>query len=254
MGEKLLPLPPSPAYLSSGTTLAMVDGSHLCLQTSLTMMKMGRRRMIGPPPPLSSGSLSLGVPMHVESLAWISERLQRGGGRGREGGRKEGGGASKACRIAGQKKTRRKISQTCRTSRPKRELKSWLLFLFHSLDVLDAPQTCQPLGQRKRQLVHSGWRSGVLFSCIASVSWRKFGPGDAIFAQVRFALPKFFRRCVVVLDFFSPLPLSFVTKLLMYYYPTTNDGMQNGSSVEIYAQCIHVFARLESICMLSWRL
>ena len=35
--------------------------------------------------------------------------------------------------------------------------------------------------------------------------------------------------------------------------PTTNGGMQNGSSVWIFCtHCIHVFARLVLICMLSW--
>ncbi len=34
-------------------------------------------------------------------------------------------------------------------------------------------------------------------------------------------------------------------------YPTTNGGMQNGSSVEICTHCTHVFARSSQICMLS---
>ena len=34
-------------------------------------------------------------------------------------------------------------------------------------------------------------------------------------------------------------------------FPTTNGGMQNGSSVEICARCIHVFAHLAPIYMLS---
>ncbi len=38
---------------------------------------------------------------------------------------------------------------------------------------------------------------------------------------------------------------------LSYVYPTTNGGKQNGSSVRIYKRCIHVFARLAPICMLS---
>ncbi len=33
--------------------------------------------------------------------------------------------------------------------------------------------------------------------------------------------------------------------------PTTNGGMQNGSSVGICARCTHIFARLAPICMLS---
>ena len=36
--------------------------------------------------------------------------------------------------------------------------------------------------------------------------------------------------------------------------PTTNGGMQNGSSVETCTHCMHVFARLMPICMLSRRL
>ena len=34
-------------------------------------------------------------------------------------------------------------------------------------------------------------------------------------------------------------------------YPTTNDGEQNERSVGIYTHCIHVFARMAPICMLS---
>ncbi len=34
-------------------------------------------------------------------------------------------------------------------------------------------------------------------------------------------------------------------------HPTTNGGMQNRSSVGIHTQCVHVFARLALICMLS---
>ncbi len=49
-------------------------------------------------------------------------------------------------------------------------------------------------------------------------------------------------------------------QLLCHYYPrminlhcpTTNGGMQTGSSVGIYARCIHVFACLAPISMLSW--
>ena len=37
----------------------------------------------------------------------------------------------------------------------------------------------------------------------------------------------------------------------LYDYPTTNAGMQNGSSVGICTCCIHIFARLASTCMLS---
>ena len=37
----------------------------------------------------------------------------------------------------------------------------------------------------------------------------------------------------------------------VYYCPTTNNNVQNGSLVGIYTQCIHVFAGLASICMLS---
>ena len=35
-------------------------------------------------------------------------------------------------------------------------------------------------------------------------------------------------------------------------YPTTNGGMQNGSSVKTCTNCTHVFARLAPICMLGW--
>ncbi len=35
------------------------------------------------------------------------------------------------------------------------------------------------------------------------------------------------------------------------YYPTSNGGMQNGSSVGICTRCVHVFARLAPICVLS---
>ncbi len=35
------------------------------------------------------------------------------------------------------------------------------------------------------------------------------------------------------------------------YYPTTNGGMQNGSSVGKFTHCMHVFARFAPICMLS---
>ena len=34
---------------------------------------------------------------------------------------------------------------------------------------------------------------------------------------------------------------------MYYYYPTTNGGMQYGSSVGIYTHRMHVFARLASI-------
>ena len=37
------------------------------------------------------------------------------------------------------------------------------------------------------------------------------------------------------------------TSTLMYRDPTTNGGMQNGSSVGICTRCIHVFARLVPI-------
>ncbi len=35
-------------------------------------------------------------------------------------------------------------------------------------------------------------------------------------------------------------------------HTTSSGGMQNGSSVAICTRCIHVFARLALICMLSW--
>ena len=35
------------------------------------------------------------------------------------------------------------------------------------------------------------------------------------------------------------------------YYPTSNNGMQNGSSVGTCTRCVHVFARLAQISMLS---
>ncbi len=39
-----------------------------------------------------------------------------------------------------------------------------------------------------------------------------------------------------------------------FHYPTTNGDMQNGTSVAICTHCIHVFAGLASICVLSRRL
>ncbi len=39
-----------------------------------------------------------------------------------------------------------------------------------------------------------------------------------------------------------------------YNSPTTNGGIQNGSSAKICTHCIHIFACLVSICVLSWRL
>ena len=42
-----------------------------------------------------------------------------------------------------------------------------------------------------------------------------------------------------------------VNMLLFFAYPTSNGGMQNGSSVGIGTCCIHVFARFAPICMLS---
>ena len=50
----------------------------------------------------------------------------------------------------------------------------------------------------------------------------------------------------------SPLPSWFGEGILVGKYPTTNGGMQNGSSVGVYTRCIYTFfARLVPICLLS---
>ncbi len=53
------------------------------------------------------------------------------------------------------------------------------------------------------------------------------------------------RRQHVLLFFF----LFQLAMLQFYWYPTTNGGMQNGSSVEIRTHSLQVFARLAPICM-----
>ena len=39
--------------------------------------------------------------------------------------------------------------------------------------------------------------------------------------------------------------------VVLYVHPTTNGGVQNGSSFGIYTHCTYVFAHLVPICMLS---